>query len=62
MLEPSARLYDLEDAEEFGVHHPLRRVLKPDEPVLAVAWLCSESASGLTDAVVPVDGGMTAVR
>lgn len=62
MLEASARLYGLADVDEFAVHHALGRVLEPQEPAAAVAWLCSAAAGGLTGAVVPVDGGMTAVR
>ena len=60
LLAPSAAVYGLEDAEEFAVHHQIQRLLEPDEVAAAVAWLCSESASGLTGAAVPVDGGMTA--
>lgn len=62
MLDASARLYGLADVDAFAVHHALGRVLEPEEPAAAIAWLCSRSASGLTGAVVPVDGGMTAVR
>ena len=60
LLAPSAAVYGLEDPEEFAVHHQIQRLLEPDEVAAAVAWLCSESASGLTGAAVPVDGGMTA--
>lgn len=62
MLDASARLYGLADVDAFGVYHAVGRVLEPDEPAQAVAWLCSAAASGITGAVVPVDGGMTAVR
>jgi NAD(P)-dependent dehydrogenase (short-subunit alcohol dehydrogenase family) len=62
MLEASARLYGLHDVDELGVHHAIGRVLEPGEPAAAVAWLCSPAASGMTGAVVAVDGGMTAVR
>jgi 3-oxoacyl-[acyl-carrier protein] reductase len=36
---------------------PLRRVGKPEELAAVVAFLCSERASFLTGATIPVDGG-----
>lgn len=60
MLDASAVIYELASADEFAAHHALRRILEPDEVATAVVWLCSEDASGMTGAVVPVDGGMTA--
>ncbi|MBP2471215.1 NAD(P)-dependent dehydrogenase (short-subunit alcohol dehydrogenase family) [Crossiella equi] len=38
---------------------PLRRLAAPEEIAEAAAWLCSDKASYVTGAVVPVDGGMT---
>ncbi|MER6735981.1 SDR family NAD(P)-dependent oxidoreductase [Streptomyces puniciscabiei] len=38
----------------------LPRIADPEEIAEAAAWLCSERASFLTGAVVPVDGGWTA--
>jgi SDR family mycofactocin-dependent oxidoreductase len=60
MLDASAAIYDLASPEEFADHQLLGRLLEPSEPAALVAWLCSEAASGLTGAVLPVDGGMTA--
>jgi len=40
---------------------PSRRLLQGSEIGAAAAWLCSDLASGLTGAVIPVDGGMSAV-
>lgn len=59
MLDASAELYGLASPDEFADHHLLGRLLEPAEPAALVAWLCSEAASGLTGAVLPVDGGMT---
>lgn len=38
-------------------HHPINRLAKPEEIAGSVLWLCSEEASFLTGATIPVDGG-----
>ena len=60
MLDASAAVYDLATSDEFATHHLLQRLLEPGEPAALIAWLCSQASSGLTGAVLPVDGGMTA--
>ena len=60
LLERSTRVYGLENTAEFSQHHLNQRLVQPGEVAAAVAWLCSESASAITGAVLPVDGGMTA--
>ena len=60
MLDASAEVYALDSAEIFTRHQALGRLLEPAEIASAVTWLCSASASGVTGAIVPVDGGMTA--
>lgn len=42
-------------------HTPMRRYGKPAELVGAVLWLLSDSASFVTGAEIPVDGGFTAM-
>ncbi len=59
MLAASAVIYDLASVDDFAVHHLTGRLLDPQEVASAIAYLCSPEASGLTGAVIPVDGGMT---
>ena len=60
MRDASATVYDLSSTDEFADHHLLQRLLEPAEPAALIAWLCGPASSGLTGAVIPVDGGMTA--
>lgn len=43
-------------------HYPLGRVGEPADIAAAVAFLASDDASWITGAVLPVDGGITAVH
>jgi SDR family mycofactocin-dependent oxidoreductase len=54
----SARLYGLPGGSAFAAQQPVRRLLAPDEVAAALAWLAGEASSGITGAVVPVDGGL----
>lgn len=59
ILDASAGLYGLDDVATFAVQQPIGRLLEPDEVAAALAWLAGPDSSGLTGAVVPVDGGFT---
>jgi NAD(P)-dependent dehydrogenase (short-subunit alcohol dehydrogenase family) len=53
-------VYGLDSVEDFAGHQLLERLLEPDEPAALIAWLCGLASSGVTGAVLPADGGMTA--
>jgi SDR family mycofactocin-dependent oxidoreductase len=57
-LEASARLYDIEVAR-FADQQPLGRVLDAAEIAAALAWLAGPDSSGMTGAVMAVDGGLS---
>jgi SDR family mycofactocin-dependent oxidoreductase len=58
VLDESARLYSLPAAESFATQQPLGRLLRPEEVAAVIAFLAGEGASGMTGAIVPVDGGL----
>jgi SDR family mycofactocin-dependent oxidoreductase len=59
ILDESARLYELTDAEAFASQQPVERLLEPAEVAALLVWLAGPQSSGLTGAAVPVDGGLT---
>lgn len=46
--------------EQFAKSEPVGRLGSPDEVAQAVLWLCSDSASFVTGAILAVDGGRLA--
>jgi SDR family mycofactocin-dependent oxidoreductase len=58
MLVETARLYDLEGAHEFAPEQPMRRLLDPREVAAVLTFLAGPESSGMTGAIVPVDGGL----
>ena len=44
---------------DYEKRTPMGRIAKPEEVAAAATWLCSDAASYVTGAVLPVDGGMT---
>jgi SDR family mycofactocin-dependent oxidoreductase len=58
MLAESARLYGLPGAASFAAQQPVQRLLEPEEVAAALVWLAGEGSSGITGAVIPVDGGL----
>jgi SDR family mycofactocin-dependent oxidoreductase len=59
MLTESARLYGLVDATVFAAQQPIGRLLQPDEVAAVLTFLAGPASSGMTGAVVPVDGGLS---
>ena len=58
MLDESARLYELTGASDFAGTQPAGRLLDPAEVAAVLAFLAGPGSSGMTGAVVPVDGGL----
>jgi SDR family mycofactocin-dependent oxidoreductase len=59
ILDESARLYGLPGAQSFASQQPVGRLLDPDEVAAVLTFLAGSASSGMTGAVVPVDGGLT---
>jgi len=51
---------DPENVKQMKAKHPLGRFGRPEEVADAIIYLCSDKASFITGAVLPVDGGYTA--
>jgi SDR family mycofactocin-dependent oxidoreductase len=58
MLDQSARVYGLADAEAFAAQQPIERLLEPSEVAAAITFLAGPDAGGITGALIPVDGGL----
>jgi SDR family mycofactocin-dependent oxidoreductase len=58
MLAESARLYGLSGTADFARTQPMGRLLDPAEVAAVLAFLAGPASSGMTGAVVPVDGGL----
>lgn len=58
ILAESAHLYGLPTAAAFAPQQPFGRLLDPAEVAAALVWLAGEASSGVTGAVLPVDGGL----
>jgi SDR family mycofactocin-dependent oxidoreductase len=57
-LAESARLYGLLEVSSFSLQQPMHRLLQPGEIAAVLAFLAGPHSSGMTGAVVPVDGGL----
>jgi NAD(P)-dependent dehydrogenase (short-subunit alcohol dehydrogenase family) len=49
-----------EAQRQAGLAMPMRRIGKPEEVASVVVWLCSDAASFITGATLPIDGGKLA--
>jgi len=59
MLDESARLYGMPDAEAFAGQQPIERLLEPEEIAALIAWLASPASAGATGGDYPLDGGLS---
>jgi NAD(P)-dependent dehydrogenase (short-subunit alcohol dehydrogenase family) len=57
-MADNAFFNDPELGERVTAMHPIGRVGTTDEVANAVVWLCSDQASFVTGAALPVDGGL----
>lgn len=48
------------DPQQVGRWVPMQRVGRPEEVAAVAVWLCSDDASYITGAILPVDGGKLA--
>jgi NAD(P)-dependent dehydrogenase (short-subunit alcohol dehydrogenase family) len=51
---------DPENLAQVAGLHPIGRIANPEEIAEAAIWLCSDAASFMLGAAIPVDGGYTA--
>jgi SDR family mycofactocin-dependent oxidoreductase len=58
ILDQSAHLYLLPALTAFVAQHPIQRLLDPAEIASVLTFLAGEGSSGMTGAIVPVDGGL----
>jgi SDR family mycofactocin-dependent oxidoreductase len=58
MLVETARLYGLDDTQPLAEHQSSQRMLTPGQVAAALVWLAGPDSSGVTGAVIPVDGGL----
>jgi NAD(P)-dependent dehydrogenase (short-subunit alcohol dehydrogenase family) len=59
MLKPFLDL-SADQEKAIAASQPMARLGEPEEIAAAVVWLCSDAASFVTGAAMPVDGGMEA--
>jgi NAD(P)-dependent dehydrogenase (short-subunit alcohol dehydrogenase family) len=57
-MSEGSLLADPSVARSIIAKHPIGRVGEPEEVTSLVLWLCSDEASFVTGAMIPVDGGM----
>ena len=54
------RLKQVKNRDQVALAVPIRRIGEPEEVAYTAAWLCSEQASFITGATIPIDGGRMA--
>ena len=54
------RLKQMKNRDQVALAVPIRRIGEPEEVAYTAAWLCSEQASFITGATIPIDGGRLA--
>ena len=54
------RLKQLKNRDQVALAVPIQRIGEPGEVAYTVVWLCSDQASFITGATIPIDGGRMA--
>ena len=54
------RLKQLKNRDQVALAVPIQRIGEPEEVAYTVVWLCSDQASFITGATIPIDGGRMA--
>ena len=57
MLDASAAIYGMDDADAFAGLARIERLIDPDEIAATIEWLCVDAPGSITGTVVDVDGG-----
>ena len=53
-------MWERDNTTPLVAGEPISRLGEPEEIARAVVWLCSDEASFVTGAAMPVDGGLVA--
>jgi NAD(P)-dependent dehydrogenase (short-subunit alcohol dehydrogenase family) len=63
LLKPFGRLTDTEEIIKASAErHPLKRIGQPGDIAAAVRFLLSSQSGWITGQILPVDGGISAIR
>jgi NAD(P)-dependent dehydrogenase (short-subunit alcohol dehydrogenase family) len=58
ILDETARLYGLAEAEVFAVQQATGRVLEPEWVAAFIGWLAGPRGAGVTGPNLPINGGL----
>lgn len=59
-MEKTGQTFDEAEYDLMGIRQPTRRFVKPEQVAALVTFLCSDAASEITGATMPIDGAWSA--